>query len=254
MAIDDQQLTARSASDLLVDWDHSYRRREQMQAGASVGRKSSNNDRCTRSLKRSRKSVAFLPTVRCLEIPTKGEMSQEEIDATWFTNEEMKISKENMKQSVLQLRQAHKLRKNGAPIASPETDDVCFRGLEHFASSRVLRQRQDHNAAVVDAVLAAQDKGKDEHEIAAASARISAEARERALSLAMLDNTSVSVSSVLTRPSRRHQQILPTTTTNFKLSSNLLKTATRALPEPLQPESSMAKGSFPIAGTISLLQ
>ena len=167
-----KKMTKSQTNDLLEDWNHHFR---------------SNNARRRSRLDPQGKSVSFRRTVRCIAIPALNDISQEEIEATWLTKEEMKASKEAMKRNVKTLRRA---QKSGYTLKDSDTDS--YRGLEHLVSSQELKKRQEHYLSIIDAVIDAQEDGKDENEIASASSSLSKEAKESAILMAKEDRNSTS--------------------------------------------------------------
>ena len=127
--------------------------------------------------------IRFANRTKVYLIQALSEISDEEFNATWTTNEDSNNAQAEIAKTVKAMR-------------SGSTDiNVCTRGLEHMRSAAHLEKCKNSKDAVLRAVLEEQERqwlaGHDDHEaIANAAAQSSEWARSRALTLGESDAAS----------------------------------------------------------------
>ena len=138
-----------------------------------------------RSMKRSRAAaISFFPRTKVFYVISLDDMTDDEIERCWTTEEEQAKSQRDV------VRNVEVLRSN--PKSMTEENGFCERGIEHLRDSQTMKARKTIKLSVIDAVMDEQeaqwDSGKDDMErIRRASIEISKASAAKALTLASLD-------------------------------------------------------------------
>lgn len=112
--------------------------------------------------------VSFNRRTRIYLIPTRAELSQEELVATILSKADLTKVRDGIVHDIKAMRDN---RNDGR---DDECDEgPCFRGIEYMHSNKSIRQRQDHKTYVTNSILAAQREGADSNHIASISSRVS---------------------------------------------------------------------------------
>ena len=114
-----------------------------------------------------RKLVSFNRRVRCVPIKHVEDFSEEDMERIWHSSQEKLAMQIDMKNTVRSMKKY------------PHEDYFkgrCYRGLEHFTSAQVLRQRCADSKGHKDAVLCAQDEGNASYveQVSTKSSRLAA--------------------------------------------------------------------------------
>ena len=114
-------------------------------------------------------------------------MTCAEIDSTWLTSEEVASARQDVEDTVKELRD-RLTKKKGGILGQPKVSaTTCFRGLEHLGSEHnfnfLLAAREFHR----DAVLYVQREYVSSEAIAQVSRDITESAKERAYLLGKAD-------------------------------------------------------------------
>lgn len=167
---------------------------------------------------RRRRRVAFNETTRILIVPGLWQFPEKVKRDIFYENDDYLDMKDDIRRSA---RAARKGRAGA---------DDCIRGIEHLRSSSHIEERRSSQRAVFDAVLATQDRLREDGradavEIARASMCRTRKAKDRARDLAMQDEEDADqIYAASTREARRAAIF---TTLNAELGDNLAKLDTR---------------------------
>lgn len=102
---------------------------------------------------RLERAVAFNRSVRIFTIVSLSEMTEQEFDSSFLTEDDQSRIKIDSNESILAMR------RNKA-----EDDEVCFRGLEHLRSVAHLEQRKINKECVLQAVLSEQERQRTQQQ------------------------------------------------------------------------------------------
>jgi hypothetical protein len=128
------------------------------------------------------RSVTFASKSSVRPIPSLRDMTRTEREALWRTPEEVESKREEIEETIRELR-----KKSSLAGQSLFTVSTCHRGLEHLASTHnfnfLLAERKFHQ----DAIFYVQRKCGSHEAIAAVSCDITGAAKERAYVLGKTD-------------------------------------------------------------------
>lgn len=172
--------TSASSSALIVDFAFDQQEVARMSMAAASPR--SRIRRRSSSSSSSCQSVRFEPTTLIAQVDGLWQLSDAEIESTYRTAEATAANRDEMRRTV------KALRKN-KPIAN--TDEMSYRGLEHFRTNDVLTKLQNEKERVVYVVLAAQQAGATSAEIAHLASLATKKAAARAVTMGAKDATEV---------------------------------------------------------------
>ena len=135
----------------------------------------------------NKRSVTFASRSRARTILSRYDLTRAEIDSIWLTPEEVASARQDVEDTVQELRDTLTKKKNGLPGQPKASGTSCYRGLEHLSSEHnfnfLLAAREFHR----DAVLYVQREYVSLEAIAQVSRDITGSAKERAYLLGKAD-------------------------------------------------------------------
>lgn len=195
--VDDNEEGGHSRIDdgLIVGWPSSDSPRDEATASVPSSRAAKFQEEVVHAKTESPR-VRFHPYTDLKLIETADELTAEEIERTWYSDEEYRTVK---KQAKAILGYTALVRERGAAATAEQrkmASKLCMRGLEHLDGPEVQAERRTRKDAVVNAVLDEQDRQEmdgalgsvqAEHAMSVASTIASKRARELALSAGTSD-------------------------------------------------------------------
>lgn len=135
----------------------------------------------------NKRSVTFASRSRAQTILSRYDLTRAEIKSIWLTPEEVVSARQDVEDTVQELRDTLTKKKNAFPGQPKASKTSCYRGLEHLSSEHnfnfLLAAREFHR----DAVLYVQREYVSSEAIAQVSRDITGSAKERAYLLGKAD-------------------------------------------------------------------
>ena len=139
----------------------------------------------------NKRTVTFSSRSKARTILSRYDMTRAEIDSIWLTPEEVASARQDVEDTVQELRDTLTKKKNGFPGQPKASGTSCYRGLEHLSSEHnfnfLLAAREFHR----DAILYVQREYVSPEAIAQVSRDIKGSAKERAYLLGKADEAVV---------------------------------------------------------------